>query len=128
MRHQGWDKFVRPSFPETQVQQIKFTAVQQAHPLATTAETLLRAIPEAAIHPSAVLVPTPNHSGTYTFLDRFEELPLFDWAQLSFFSLSEDINASNNLALVIQRALLNDCPNINQEALCAVPPSQTRPA
>ena len=43
-----------------------------------------------------------------------------DTAQLSFFSLSEDINASNNLALVIQRALLNDCPNINQEALCAV--------
>ena len=43
-----------------------------------------------------------------------------DTPQLSFFSLNEDINAPNDLALVIQRALLNDCPDVNQEALCAV--------
>jgi hypothetical protein len=40
--------------------------------------------------------------------------------QLAFFTLSEDLDARDDLALEIQRALLNDCPNIKEEALLAV--------
>ena len=45
-----------------------------------------------------------------------------DSRQLSFFKLSEDasMGQKEDLALVIQHALLNDCPNVSQEALLAV--------
>ena len=82
MRHENYDKFVRAKFPESQVQQVKFTAVQRTHPQATTAEGLLQAIPEAAIHASGCIVPTPGYEGVYTFSAAFDDLPLFDWARL----------------------------------------------
>jgi len=40
--------------------------------------------------------------------------------QMSFFDYDPDPDAENNLALAIQTALLNDCPNISQEAELAV--------
>ena len=41
--------------------------------------------------------------------------------QLTFFNFDEnDPDAENDLALAIEEALLNDCPNINQEAMLAV--------
>lgn len=45
-----------------------------------------------------------------------------DTRQLAFFKLSEDTTMAHkeDLALVIQHALLNDCPNVSQEALLAV--------
>lgn len=45
-----------------------------------------------------------------------------DTRQLSFFKLSEDgaLIHKEDLAIVIQHALLNDCPNVSQEALLAV--------
>ena len=40
--------------------------------------------------------------------------------QMSFFEYDADPDAENNLALAIQTALLNDCPNTSQEAELAV--------
>lgn len=40
--------------------------------------------------------------------------------QLAFFKLSEDLDARDNLALDIEKAMLNDCPDVKQEALLAV--------
>ena len=40
--------------------------------------------------------------------------------QLTFFNFDPDPDAENDLALAIEDALLNDCPNISQEAMLAV--------
>lgn len=41
-------------------------------------------------------------------------------AQLAFFRLSDDLDGRDDLALEIQRAMLNDCPNVKEEALLAI--------
>ena len=40
--------------------------------------------------------------------------------QLTFFNFDPNPDADNDLTLAIQTALLNDCPNISQEAMLAV--------
>ena len=40
--------------------------------------------------------------------------------QLAFFKLGMDASSTPNLGLTIQEALLNDCPNVHEEALLAV--------
>lgn len=40
--------------------------------------------------------------------------------QLAFFHLTDDIEERDDLAVEIQKAMLNDCPNVKEEALLAV--------
>ena len=83
MSSQGIDKYVRASFPENHLQQVKWTSVQRSHRSATTPEKLLEAIPEAAVHPSAAITPVPNIAGAYFFAGSdFAKVPMFDWATL----------------------------------------------
>ena len=79
----GVDRFVRATFPEHGLQQVKWTSVQRSHAQATTPEALLQAIPEAAIHPNRVIQPVKGHLGAYFFDgEAFDQIPCFDWAKL----------------------------------------------
>ncbi len=40
--------------------------------------------------------------------------------QLAFFTLSTDVEFRNDLGLAIQKAMMNDCPNVNEELLLSV--------
>ena len=40
--------------------------------------------------------------------------------QLDFFTLSRDLELEKPLSLAIQQAMMNDCPNVNEEALLSV--------
>ena len=79
----GVDSFVRATFPEHGMQQVKWTNVQRTHKHATTPEALLQAIPEAAIHPNRVIQPVQGTPGSYFFEGKlFDSIPCFDWAKL----------------------------------------------
>ena len=67
---------------------------------------------EAYVAEAKRWLPAIRRLGESTFNNHSE--------QLSFFSVSNEVNARNDLALAIQEALINDCPDVNQEALCAV--------
>ena len=40
--------------------------------------------------------------------------------QLDFFTMSADLEFRNDLAMAMQKAMMNDCPNVNEELLLAV--------
>ena len=79
----GQEKFVRATFPEHGMQQVKWTSVQRSYRQATTAEELLAAIPEAALAPSVAIQPVDGTKGAYSFNDKaLMDIPCFKWAQI----------------------------------------------
>ena len=83
MVNAGEERFVRATFPEHGLQQVKWSSVQRTYRQATTPEELLAAIPEAALAPSAHVQPVDGKEGAYFFDDvAFDGLPCFEWAHL----------------------------------------------
>ena len=67
---------------------------------------------EAYVAACAKWLPEIEHLGKQTGTNTTK--------QLTFFNFDPDPDAENDLTLAIQTALLNDCPDINQEAMLAV--------
>ena len=83
MVNHGEERFVRASFPEHGLQQVKWTAVQRTYRQASTPEELLAAIPEAALAPIELIQPVKGKVGAYFFnAEAFVKVPCFEWAQL----------------------------------------------
>ena len=79
----GTHRYLRASFPEHGLQQVKWTAIQEAHSTAATPQDLLATIPAAAIHPNSVIQPIPGLPGSYTFHGpAFDNVPHFEWGKL----------------------------------------------
>ena len=76
----GRESYARASIPPTHLQMVKCASVQRTHDLAVTPESLLQAIPEAAIADTDVIRPHPDKAGTYIFdRDLFEKIPHMNW-------------------------------------------------
>ena len=81
--HGGATHYVCADFPPESIQEVKWASVQRAHDHATTPETLLAAIPDAALASGVVLPKIPTLPGSWLYNDEaLEGIPRLDWAML----------------------------------------------
>ena len=83
MVHNGTSHFVRADFPPESFQEVKWASVQRAHDHATTPETLLASIPDAAPASGVVLQKMEGLPGSWLYnREALAAIPPLNWARL----------------------------------------------